>query len=144
MIGVYTLHFFSFFMCVSVSLWSVCNTLIAYLCFFSWDFIYAEYVMAAGLHHRSIVWQVTIIFLIWSCLVPLFVLLREMLKFACSSYIKWYFVVLIIWMRRESNSIICALLIILGLLCVGWLIAEASHFFWVRVSLLFVCVDICL
>lgn len=25
----------------------------------SWDFIYAEYVMAAGSHHRSIVWQVT-------------------------------------------------------------------------------------
>ncbi|KAJ7966020.1 L-arabinokinase-like [Quillaja saponaria] len=25
---------------------------------FSWDFIYAEYVMAAGLHHRSIVWQI--------------------------------------------------------------------------------------
>lgn len=25
----------------------------------SWDFIYAEYVMAAGHHHRSIVWQVT-------------------------------------------------------------------------------------
>ena len=25
---------------------------------FSWDFIYAEYVMAAGYHHRSIVWQV--------------------------------------------------------------------------------------
>ncbi|XP_057490577.1 L-arabinokinase-like isoform X2 [Actinidia eriantha] len=25
---------------------------------FSWDFIYAEHVMAAGLHHRSIVWQV--------------------------------------------------------------------------------------
>lgn len=24
----------------------------------SWDFIYAEYVMAAGNHHRSIVWQV--------------------------------------------------------------------------------------
>ncbi|KAK1256560.1 L-arabinokinase [Acorus gramineus] len=24
---------------------------------FSWDFIYAEYVMAAGYHHRSIVWQ---------------------------------------------------------------------------------------
>ncbi|KAJ6676064.1 MEVALONATE KINASE/GALACTOKINASE [Salix koriyanagi] len=26
--------------------------------FFSWDFIYAEYVMAAGNHHRSIVWQI--------------------------------------------------------------------------------------
>ncbi|KAL5559262.1 hypothetical protein UlMin_035473 [Ulmus minor] len=25
---------------------------------FSWDFIYAEYVMAAGHHHRSIVWQI--------------------------------------------------------------------------------------
>lgn len=25
---------------------------------FSWDFIYAEYVMAAGYHHRSIVWQI--------------------------------------------------------------------------------------
>ncbi|GMQ02603.1 hypothetical protein CsSME_00048747 [Camellia sinensis var. sinensis] len=25
---------------------------------FSWDFIYAEYVMAAGNHHRSIVWQI--------------------------------------------------------------------------------------
>ncbi|XP_071722454.1 L-arabinokinase-like [Rutidosis leptorrhynchoides] len=25
---------------------------------FSWDFIYAEYVMAAGKHHRSIVWQI--------------------------------------------------------------------------------------
>ncbi|CAM8967566.1 unnamed protein product [Rhodiola kirilowii] len=25
---------------------------------FSWDFIYAEYVMAAGIHHRSIVWQI--------------------------------------------------------------------------------------
>lgn len=25
---------------------------------FSWDFIYAEYVMAAGSHHRSIVWQI--------------------------------------------------------------------------------------
>ncbi|KAL9331115.1 hypothetical protein ACSQ67_000725 [Phaseolus vulgaris] len=25
---------------------------------FSWDFIYAEYVMAAGLHHRSIVWEI--------------------------------------------------------------------------------------
>ncbi|KAK7320756.1 hypothetical protein VNO77_30525 [Canavalia gladiata] len=25
---------------------------------FSWDFIYAEYVMAAGLHYRSIVWQI--------------------------------------------------------------------------------------
>ncbi|KAM7265408.1 hypothetical protein ACFE04_003091 [Oxalis oulophora] len=25
---------------------------------FSWDFIYAEYVMAAGQHHRSIVWQI--------------------------------------------------------------------------------------
>ncbi|XP_028781315.1 L-arabinokinase [Neltuma alba] len=25
---------------------------------FSWDFIYAEYVMAAGLHHRSIIWQI--------------------------------------------------------------------------------------
>ncbi|OMO61941.1 hypothetical protein CCACVL1_23123 [Corchorus capsularis] len=25
---------------------------------FSWDFIYAEYVMAAGLNHRSIVWQI--------------------------------------------------------------------------------------
>ncbi|KAL5974204.1 D-arabinose 1-dehydrogenase (NAD(P)(+)) [Asimina triloba] len=25
---------------------------------FSWDFIYAEYVMAAGCHHRSIVWQI--------------------------------------------------------------------------------------
>uniref|UniRef100_A0A8R7QQI6 L-arabinokinase n=1 Tax=Triticum urartu TaxID=4572 RepID=A0A8R7QQI6_TRIUA len=25
---------------------------------FSWDFIYAEYVVAAGNHHRSIVWQV--------------------------------------------------------------------------------------
>ncbi|GLT59584.1 hypothetical protein SLA2020_323960 [Shorea laevis] len=25
---------------------------------FSWDFIYAEYVMAAGRHHRSIVWQI--------------------------------------------------------------------------------------
>ncbi|KAJ4963559.1 hypothetical protein NE237_023498 [Protea cynaroides] len=25
---------------------------------FSWDFIYAEYVMAAGFHHRSIVWQI--------------------------------------------------------------------------------------
>lgn len=24
----------------------------------SWDFIYAEYIMAAGYHHRSIVWQV--------------------------------------------------------------------------------------
>lgn len=24
----------------------------------SWDFIYAEYVMAAGHHHRKIVWQV--------------------------------------------------------------------------------------
>ena len=24
----------------------------------SWDFIYAEYVMAAGHYHRSIVWQV--------------------------------------------------------------------------------------
>ena len=29
------------------------------LCYCSWDFIYAEYVMAAGNHHRSIVWQVT-------------------------------------------------------------------------------------
>lgn len=28
----------------------------------SWDFIYAEYVMAAGNHHRSIVWQVTYCF----------------------------------------------------------------------------------
>lgn len=46
------------------------NTLIPYLCDFSWDFIYAEYVMAAGLHHRSIVWQVTAIFLIGSYLVP--------------------------------------------------------------------------
>ncbi|KAJ6434761.1 hypothetical protein OIU84_000072 [Salix udensis] len=27
---------------------------------FSWDFIYAEYVMATGNHHRSIVWQVTL------------------------------------------------------------------------------------
>lgn len=27
--------------------------------FGSWDFIYAEYVMDAGRHHRSIVWQVT-------------------------------------------------------------------------------------
>ncbi|XP_059634505.1 L-arabinokinase-like [Cornus florida] len=25
---------------------------------FSWDFIYAEYVMAAGIHNRSIVWQI--------------------------------------------------------------------------------------
>ncbi|XP_077214407.1 L-arabinokinase-like isoform X2 [Tasmannia lanceolata] len=25
---------------------------------FSWDFIYAEYVMAAGYHHRSIIWQI--------------------------------------------------------------------------------------
>ncbi|KAJ6354885.1 hypothetical protein OIU77_005477 [Salix suchowensis] len=25
---------------------------------FSWDFIYAEYVMAAGNHHRSTVWQI--------------------------------------------------------------------------------------
>lgn len=25
---------------------------------FSWDFIYAEYVMDAGIHHRSIVWQI--------------------------------------------------------------------------------------
>ncbi|XP_042495779.1 L-arabinokinase-like [Macadamia integrifolia] len=25
---------------------------------FSWDFIYAEYVMAAGHHHRSIIWQI--------------------------------------------------------------------------------------
>ncbi|XP_068641434.1 L-arabinokinase-like [Aristolochia californica] len=25
---------------------------------FSWDFIYAEYVMAAGSHHRSIIWQI--------------------------------------------------------------------------------------
>uniref|UniRef100_A0A251L599 GHMP kinase N-terminal domain-containing protein n=1 Tax=Manihot esculenta TaxID=3983 RepID=A0A251L599_MANES len=25
---------------------------------FSWDFIYAEYVMAAGYHHRSILWQI--------------------------------------------------------------------------------------
>ncbi|XWS17942.1 hypothetical protein CRYUN_Cryun33cG0111000 [Craigia yunnanensis] len=25
---------------------------------FSWDFIYAKYVMAAGYHHRSIVWQI--------------------------------------------------------------------------------------
>ncbi|XP_004291219.1 PREDICTED: L-arabinokinase-like [Fragaria vesca subsp. vesca] len=25
---------------------------------FSWDFIYAEYVMAAGSHHRTIVWQI--------------------------------------------------------------------------------------
>ncbi|KAG2691757.1 hypothetical protein I3760_08G021800 [Carya illinoinensis] len=25
---------------------------------FSWDFIYAEYVMAAGSHHRSIVWEI--------------------------------------------------------------------------------------
>lgn len=25
----------------------------------SWDFIYAEYIMAAGYHHRSIVWQVS-------------------------------------------------------------------------------------
>ncbi|CAH1427478.1 unnamed protein product [Lactuca virosa] len=25
---------------------------------FSWDFIYAEYVMVAGYHHRSIVWQI--------------------------------------------------------------------------------------
>ncbi|VAI43591.1 unnamed protein product [Triticum turgidum subsp. durum] len=25
---------------------------------FSWDFIYAEYVVAAGNHHRSIVWQI--------------------------------------------------------------------------------------
>jgi len=25
---------------------------------FSWDFIYAEYVMEAGYHHRSIVWQI--------------------------------------------------------------------------------------
>lgn len=25
---------------------------------FSWDFIYAEYVMAAGNHHRSIIWQI--------------------------------------------------------------------------------------
>jgi len=25
---------------------------------FSWDFIYAEYIMEAGYHHRSIVWQI--------------------------------------------------------------------------------------
>ncbi|KAJ4754723.1 Galactokinase [Rhynchospora pubera] len=25
---------------------------------FSWDFIYSEYVMAAGYHHRSVVWQI--------------------------------------------------------------------------------------
>ncbi|KAL5223591.1 hypothetical protein ABZP36_010230 [Zizania latifolia] len=25
---------------------------------FSWDYIYAEYIMAAGYHHRSIVWQI--------------------------------------------------------------------------------------
>ncbi|KAK9265993.1 hypothetical protein L1049_012493 [Liquidambar formosana] len=25
---------------------------------FSWDFIYSEYVMAAGFHHRSIIWQI--------------------------------------------------------------------------------------
>jgi len=29
---------------------------------FSWDFIYAEYVMAAGYHHRSIVWQVKFLY----------------------------------------------------------------------------------
>ncbi|KAG6391367.1 hypothetical protein SASPL_149121 [Salvia splendens] len=33
---------------------------------FSWDFIYAEYVMAAGHHHRTIVWQHTG----WSCPCP--------------------------------------------------------------------------
>lgn len=32
--------------------------LFVYLFFCSWDFIYAEYVMAAGHNHRSIVWQV--------------------------------------------------------------------------------------
>jgi L-arabinokinase len=25
---------------------------------FSWDYIYAEYIVASGDHHRSIVWQV--------------------------------------------------------------------------------------
>lgn len=32
--------------------------------FYSWDFIYAEYIMEAGYHHRSIVWQV--IFLVFT------------------------------------------------------------------------------
>lgn len=34
------------------------SVLSIFLC--SWDFIYAEYVMAAGYDHRSIVWQVNL------------------------------------------------------------------------------------
>lgn len=49
---------------------------------FSWDFVYVDYVMAAGPTYRSIIWQVTTIFLIGSDLAPCICPLRELIEVA--------------------------------------------------------------
>lgn len=77
-------------------------SLVPCLCDFSWDFIYAEYVMAAGLNHRSIVWEVikSSSYSKLSCFISLFVErnvrscwfsdLSMNLEFLCSAFSHLY------------------------------------------------------